>query len=232
MTDRDHTADQRECGGDVAAYALGALDATEVDAFRRHLETCAVCKDELASFQRVVDELPLAAPRHRAPSSVRRRVLREAAADARRRGRPAPRGASALGRWAVPRPLLALGAALLVAVGVVVAVQAGSSGGTRVVRAQVVGPGSAQLRIAHGHGSLVLHHFAPPPAGKIYEVWVKRGSAPPSPTSALFGVTSSGSGDVDVPGSLKGVSIVMVTPEPPGGSPQPTHAPVITVSLT
>lgn len=232
MTDRDRTADRRECGGDVAAYALGALDATEVDAFRRHLETCAVCKDELASFQRVVDELPLAAPRHRAPAAARRKVMREVAADARRRGRPAPRGTSALGRWAAPRPLLALGAALLLAVGVFVAVQAGSSGATRVLQAKVVGPGSAQLRVAHGHGSLVLRHFAPPPAGKIYEVWVKRGSAAPSPTSALFGVTSSGRGDVDVPGSLKGVSTVMVTPEPPGGSPQPTHAPVITVSLT
>ena len=232
MTDRDQTAGQRECGGDVAAYALGALDAAEAQAFRRHLETCTVCKEELASLQQVVNELPLAAPRHSAPGALRRKVMREVAADARRAGRSTPRGSFAPGRWLVPRPLLALGVVLLVAVGVFVAVQAGSSGGTRVLQATVVGPGSAQLRIAHGRGSLVLRRFAPPPAGKIYQVWVQRGKRAPSPTSALFGVTASGSGEIVVPGSLKGVSVVMVTPEPPGGSPQPTHPPVITVSLT
>jgi anti-sigma-K factor RskA len=232
MNDRDQTAGQRECGGDVAAYALGALDAAEAQAFRRHLETCTVCKEELASLQQVVNELPLAAPRHSAPAALRRKVMREVAADARRAGGPTPRGSFAPGRWLVPRPLLALGVVLLVAVGVFVAVQAGSSGGTRVLQAKVVGPGSAQLRIVHGRGSLVLRRFAPPPAGKIYQVWVQRGERAPSPTSALFGVTASGSGDIAVPGSLKGVSVVMVTPEPPGGSTQPTHAPVITVSLT
>jgi anti-sigma-K factor RskA len=231
MSDRDRTADGHECGGDVAAYALGALDSTEAEAFRRHLETCTVCREELASVRVVVDELPLAAPRQRAPAALRRKVMREVAADARRAGRPAPRLGLAGGGW-LPRPVLALGAALLIAVGVFVAVQAGSSGTNRVIEGQVVGPGSAQLHIAHGRGSLVLRHFAPPPRGKIYEVWVQRGTRAPSPTGALFGVTSSGRADVDVPGSMHGVSTVMVTPEPPGGSPKPTHAPVITVPIS
>ena len=172
MSDRDRTADRRECGGDVAAYALGALDAAEAETFRRHLETCSVCKEELASFQQVVNELPLAAPRHKAPAAMRRKVMRDVSADSRRAGRPAPRTAVGWRGWLVPRPVLAAGVALLVAVGVFVAVQSGSSG-TRVIDAQVAGPGSAQLRVSHGHGSLVLRHFAPPPAGKIYEVWVR-----------------------------------------------------------
>ncbi|MGZ4273430.1 MAG: zf-HC2 domain-containing protein, partial [Solirubrobacteraceae bacterium] len=161
MSDRDRTADRRECGGDVAAYALGALDAAEAETFRRHLETCSVCKEELASFQQVVNELPLAAPRHKAPATMRRKVMREVSADARRAGRPAPRSTAGWRGWLVPRPVLAAGVALLVAVGVFVAVQSGSSG-TRVIDAQVAGPGSAQLRVSHGHGSLVLRHFAPP----------------------------------------------------------------------
>jgi anti-sigma factor RsiW len=232
VSDRDRTTDRSECGGNAAAYALGALDAAEAEAFRRHLETCSVCQEELAAFTAVVDELPLAAPPHPAPAGVRRKVMREVAADARRAGRPAPRTPLTGRGWVVPRPVLALGAALLIAVGVFAAVQAGSSGTTHVIGAQVVGSGSAQLRIAHGRGSLVLHHFAAPPAGKIYQVWIQRGKAAPSPTTTLFGVTSSGNADVDVPGSLHGVSTVLVTPEPPGGSPSPTHAPVITVSLT
>src|ERR1700753_714955 len=58
MSDRDRTTDRRECGGDVAAYALGALDSTEAEAFRHHLQTCSVCQEELTSFRKVVDELP------------------------------------------------------------------------------------------------------------------------------------------------------------------------------
>jgi anti-sigma-K factor RskA len=236
MTERDRTADKRECGGDVAAYALGALEPAEAEAFRKHLETCAVCQEELASFQQVVNELPLAAPPQKAPATVRRKVMREVAADARRKRHPsAPGGARRSGApsWLTPRPVLAMGVVLLVAIGVVIGVSSSSSGpGTRVINAQVVGGGSAQMRIAHGKGSLVVRGFAQPPPGKIYEVWLVRGKNPPSPTSALFSVTSAGNGVVAVPGSLRGVSNVLVTPEPMGGSRTPTHTPVISVSLT
>ena len=90
MSDRDRTTDRRECGGDVAAYALGALDAAEADAFRRHLESCSVCQEELTAFQHVVHELPLAAAPHKAPSAIRRRVMREVNADARARAAHPP----------------------------------------------------------------------------------------------------------------------------------------------
>ncbi len=118
MNDRDRTPHSRDCGGDVAAYALGALDAAEADAFLRHLDTCAVCRDELAAFQEVVTVLPMSAPRHRASPELRRRVLRAiddepARAGAPRRAAAGPCAAFALG---VPRPALAFGTALVVAV--------------------------------------------------------------------------------------------------------------------
>jgi anti-sigma-K factor RskA len=237
MTERYTTADRRECGGDVAAYALGALEPAEAKAFRRHLETCAICQEELRSFQEVVNELPLTAPEHKAPAAIRRKVMREVNADARARRRAGGADAGppqpARGGWLVPRPALALGVALLVAAGVTVGVIAGSSPGPspRVVTGQVVGTGTAQLRVVRGRASLVVRRFAQPPAGKIYEVWLVRGRRAPSPTSALFSVTSAGTGVVEVPGNLKGVSSVLVTPEPMGGSPHPTHAPVISISL-
>jgi anti-sigma factor RsiW len=237
MSDRDRTADRRECGGDVAAYALGALDAAEADAFRLHLETCSVCQEELTSFQKVVDELPLAAPYHKAPAAIRRKVMRDVRTDARMArtsGGAAPGSRRGRGSgWLVPRPVLAMGVAVLVAVGVAVGISSSSSSGSgaRVVTGQVVGGGSAQLRIIRGRASLVVHHFAQPPAGKIYEVWLVRGKNAPSPTMALFSVTSAGNGVVDVPGSLEGVTSVLVTPEPMGGSQHPTHTPVVSVSL-
>jgi anti-sigma-K factor RskA len=86
--------------------------------------------------------------------------------------------------------------------------------------------------VTAGHAELVVHHFAAPPAGEIYEVWLGRPDQKPQPTNALFSVTASGDGDVDVPGNLHGVNQVMVTPEPAGGSPVPTHPAVITADLT
>ena len=233
MSDRDRTPDRRECGGDVAAYALGALDSTETEAFRAHLQTCSVCQEELTAFQQVVNELPLATATHKAPAAIRRKVMREVRADARSASASAAPGRRAGRSGWLSRPAMALGATLLVAVVVAVAVLTGSSSGptARVVTGQVVGPGTAQLRIVSDRASLVVHHFAQPPAGKIYEVWIVHGKNPPSPTTALFSPTSAGSAVEEVPGNLKGVSSVLVTPEPMGGSPHPTHPPVISVPL-
>jgi hypothetical protein len=52
------------------------------------------------------------------------------------------------------------------------------------------------------------------------------------PTGTLFGVSSSGTASIGVPGSLNGISAVMVTDEPAGGSPAPTTAPLIVARLT
>jgi Anti-sigma-K factor rskA/Putative zinc-finger len=236
MTDADATSGSRACGGDVAAYALGALDPHEVETFRRHLETCAICRDELAAFEEVVDTLPLSGPVQPAPADLRRRIMRAVDDEAKpvppHRRAPAPRAPRT--RRRLPLPALGFATALAVAVAVFVGVESNSSqsSGARIIRAQVSGRGTAELKLAGGHAELVVHHFAAPPAGQIYEVWLQRGSHAPSPTAALFSVTAAGDGDVDVPGSLHGVSLVMVTPEPAGGSGTPTHPPVISARLT
>ena len=49
MSDKDRIADDRDCGGDVAAYALGALDEAETRAFRAHLEGCAAHPEDHAA---------------------------------------------------------------------------------------------------------------------------------------------------------------------------------------
>ena len=236
MSERDVTSEKRDCGGDAAAYALGALEPAEAEAFRQHLDSCIVCRDELAAFQQVVDVLPMTAPRYAPSRRLRRRVLRTV--------RDEPRSAPApAGRWArrpglswgsFPRPAMAL--ALLLAVVLVgvggAALSSTGARSTRVIQASVVGsPGSAQLRLSGGQAKLIVNHLPLPPAGHIYEVWLKRAHGAPAPTSALFSVTSAGAGDVDVPGNLSGVSQVLVTPEPAGGSRVPTHTPVIVAQL-
>jgi anti-sigma factor RsiW len=236
MTNKDWTTDNRDCGADVAAYALGSLDATEADSFRRHLEGCAICRDELGAFQQVVDGLPMSAPSYQAPPGLRRRVLDAIAEEPRQAAAPAHRR-SARGRrvFALPRPAMAFGATLAVAVAAVVVVLATGSSSTppsRVVTAQVTGQGSARLRLSGDHAELVVHRLSAPPAGQIYEVWLQRGRrGAPVPAKVLFGVDNQGDADVDVPGNLHGVSRVMVTREPAGGTQKPTHLPVISAAL-
>jgi anti-sigma-K factor RskA len=235
MNQENQETNARDCGSDVAAYALGALDAHEVMAFEAHLDTCTVCRDELTAFQEVVDVLPMSAPSHPAPMRLRRRVMAAVAAEPKA-GRHAPRERSWAPWLAGLSPRMGLAVAALAAVVIVAAGALALGGGTartRVITAQVIGSsGTAQLRVTGGHAELVVHDLPSPPAGHIYEVWLARPGRAPTPTSALFSVTSRGAGDVDVPGSLQGVRVVMVTPEPAGGSRVPTHAAVIRAVLT
>jgi anti-sigma-K factor RskA len=214
-----------DCGADAAAYALGALEPDEAERFRTHLDECVVCRDELTAFQQVAGALPMAAPQYRAPRSLRRRVLNEVRTEARaatetsRAPRASPRFRPV---WAG-----ALAGAVAVAVAVVIAVGSGGSS-TRVISASL---GDAQLRVSGGHGELVVNHLPAPSAGHIYEVWLKTPNGAPQPTKALFSVTSRGAADVDVPGSLHGISTVMVTQERAGGSLHPTSPAVIVAHL-
>ncbi len=220
----------QDCGGDAAAYVLGALEPNEAEAFRRHIEGCVVCRDEVESLRHVADALPLSAPQHPVRRGFRRQVLAEVRADARATRRDRARARAPIrGAW-LPRPALAAGLAAVIALAVVGGVEIANSGGpsTRVVEASL---GQAQLRVTGTHAELVVDHLPAPAPGHIYEVWLQRGAGAPSPTKALFSVTSSGAGDVDVPGSIRGVNTVMVTQEPAGGTVKPTSNAVIIAHL-
>ena len=232
MSDRDAMSETHDCGGEAAAYALGALEPAEADAFRRHLEECAVCRDEVEALCGVVQALPMAAPQVQPPRRLRRRVLRTV--------RSEPRGAAGPIRRRSPivrirRPALAALGAVVLAAGAAVAGVELSGGGppSRVIQAQVTGiSGSAELRLSGARGELIVRDLTPPPPGHVYEVWLKAPGANPVPASVLFSVTSAGGADVGLPAQLHVISAVLVTPEPRGGSPAPTHPPVIVASLT
>lgn len=239
---KPHDQTQHEFGGDAAAYVLGALEAGEVSAFRTHLDDCAECRTDVAAFQLVVDALPMAATRFPVPTDLRRRVLDDVLADAdaharrRRRGRgqgPAVRAAVA---GALRPPAARLSGALLVtalvAVLALAVLSGGGASGPRLLRGEVTNSGgTAQLRVSDDHASLIVRHFPPPPVGRIYEVWLKRPGARPAPTTVLFSVNATGAADVGVPGAMSGLSEVLVTQEPAGGSLVPTRPPVIRVRL-
>jgi hypothetical protein len=232
---------QCERGVDIGAYALGALDEHEVEPFREHLETCAGCREELSQLQEVTDSLAIAVPRAEASADLGARLmtvvrgeaeLLRAAGDAA--DRPPARTRSAW-RWRVFPAMVATGA---LAAGVLIgalALNTGSSQQTRVIQATVLPPAghnaTAALRKVGSHVELQVTGMPAPALGRIYEVWLKAGSKPPEPTDALFSVTGQGNGTVGVPGDLQGVSKVMVTEEPAGGSLEPTRSPVIVASV-
>jgi hypothetical protein len=116
-------------------------------------------------------------------------------------------------------------------------VLAGSGGGSgaaraRLVHAQVLAPtGTATIHLSEGHAQLDVADMPQTTPNRVYEVWLKRNGAP-QPTDALFTVSSSGDATVGVPGSVNGVSEILVTSEPRGGSRVPTRSPVIVARLS
>lgn len=226
------TDDRRECVNDAAAYVLGALEPAEARAFVEHMDKCTICRDEVEALRSVVDALPMSATQHKAPRGLRRRVMRAtrttakddpASATARRVPRLGPLPV------ALARPVLAGALGLVVALAVIGVIELSSSGpSVRVIQASV---GHAELRLSGGHGTLVVDHLPPAPAGDIYEMWLAHDSGEVSP-STLFGVTSQGTAAVGVPGVLAGVSRVMVTAEPAGGTQTPTTPALIIARLS
>jgi pyruvate/2-oxoglutarate dehydrogenase complex dihydrolipoamide acyltransferase (E2) component len=140
------------------------------------------------------------------------------------------------GWWRRPllnlRPLPAAGlAAVLLVLGVGIGALASGGGESgRTVQAQVVAPSApaarASLTVSGDAATLKVSGFPSPPAGRVYQVWVKRPGRDPAPTNALFSVRR-GQATVEVPDRVRGGDQVLVTAEPDGGSQAPTRAPVI-----
>jgi anti-sigma-K factor RskA len=227
MSEPDRTARERGCENDAAPYLLGALESAEARAFAHHMRSCPACRDEVAMLAPVLDVLPSCVRRQEVDPALRRRVMHavrsepKASSTAARRPRRPPR---------LPRPVLrgsAVAAALALAITLVVVIAVGSPGShgspARVIQASV---GDAKLQIAGGRGELIVDHLPPAPPDRVYELWLQRGNNPPAP-STLFEVTSRGTAVLGVPGEVTGITRVLVTVEPAGGSRVPTTRSVI-----
>jgi len=77
-----------EFDGAAAAYALGALDPPEKQAFEAHLATCAACQAELRDMQRVVVGIGQATAVVAPPEGLKARVLANAMAQEQRSAVP------------------------------------------------------------------------------------------------------------------------------------------------
>jgi anti-sigma-K factor RskA len=239
MTARNHT----EYRDEIGAYLLGALTDLERQAFERHVDGCAECREELQRLRPAADALPRSVEQVEPPpglkSSLMEVVEREAgeragAPAARRRGprRRSPR------RWfslAGARPALAACVIGLVA-GFGVAALTGDGEDARTVAATVdesrLPEASGSLRIqGDGEDGAILSVHGMPSLGedRVYQAWVERdGTVVPQPT---FDVGEDGGGAAAVPDDLSDAEAILVTREPRGGSRAPSEAPLIRVPL-
>jgi anti-sigma-K factor RskA len=224
--------------GELAAYALDALDGADRARVERHLGDCAACQRELLEHQALLGLLPhqldLAAP----PPTAKAALLAKA-----RAGRAAPR-AGLWDRLRPPAPALRWAAAGLVIAGLLgwnihlqrqaanvettVSVEAlATLPDGRIVALLGTGRPAATARLfvtSDGRqGQLVIAGLPPLPPDRTYQLWFAR-PGQPTVTGGAFLVDGRGEGiaTVTIPAPLDQVRAIAVTEEPAPGSPAPT----------
>ncbi|MFB8405744.1 anti-sigma factor domain-containing protein [Streptomyces sp. NPDC055912] len=245
------TADPHTMTG---AYALDTLDPEEHEAVRRHLAECPSCAQEVLEFSETAVRLGLAVAV--TPTAALRTGVLERIATVRQeppatRAVRAPRGRRGLRRWSH----WALAACLAGAVGLggVAAWQHGLAEDARQETtrarqandavAEVLAAPDARVSTSRLEGGAVgtvvvsasldravfaASGMAPPPAGKVYQLWYDDEGTMRSAGLMDPGATAEAT---LLDGPVDRASGVGVTVEPAGGSPSPTSAPVAVLAF-
>lgn len=233
---------------EVAAYAIGGLDAEQVPDLEKHLAGCKRCQEELRWLAPAAQALPEAVERQAPPPELKQRLMAEVradAADAERQARTEERRERAearpgFGDWVrglnvgglTWKPLAGLALVILVvAGGIGYAVgTGGDSGGAHTTEVPVAANGvGAKVVTEDERGELHLTGVEQLPKGRVLEAWVEReGIIEPVP--ALFAPDQAGRASTTIE-NMKGVTAVLVTREPAGGSKKPTTKPFVAVPI-
>lgn len=243
--DEKHSAFQEN----IAAYALGALDAEEMAALEAHLGTCETCRAELAEYQRVSSGLLAALPA-RTPRAAARRQLQKRISGQMSRSRPQF-------NWSVGQVIFAGLMAALVGLNLLTISQIYSlkreqaelmnqRTSEQTAIAMLAYPTTKTLTFDQNgvSGSLLVDkqrnlvaifawNMALPPAGKAYQMWLVDPQG--DRTSGGFLVPETGYPFVMTvihsPQPLGNFTSLGITVEPAGGSPQPTGPRVLRVDF-
>ena len=234
----------------AAGYVLGSLEPDDEHEFIAHLDTCLLCRSQVAGLEGVVGELAFAAPRVAPPRGLRASLRRQIGLTRRRRGLLAFRVrlsrpvAIAAGVGLVLLVVLALSFANM-SLRYQVALEQRQLGELRAAVSQLVDPRARLVRLAaptggRGHGTvatsvetgtgvLVVEGLASPGVGRVYQLWAVRPGG--DPVRATPGRVWTSAGPVatirfDGLPVEPGTSFI-VTVEPRGGSTRPTLPPVL-----
>lgn len=226
----------------IPAYALDALDGEEARALQAHLQTCESCRLELASFQKVSENLLLAVSPKQPPAELRKRLQRRLPGGLKTRQQPllrwSFRQASTVVLLAVLLLLLVMNLSSLYQVQALKRQQALVSqqvADQQTALVLMAYPGTQSVEITSGDvtGTLLVNKDRKEAAlltwnmpsldvGKTYQVWLidaqdNRTSGglflPERPFTSVL---------ISAPVELSNYVGIGVTIEPSGGSSQPT----------
>jgi anti-sigma-K factor RskA len=218
---------------ELAAYLLGALEPGEAAALERHLAGCEECRTELEWLRPAVLLLPESVERVEPGPRLRQNLMEQVRAEAE----SAPASSNRerrrrFGGWSL-RPLAGLAAvALVVAAVAAYAIGTGDSGGGGETTTVTSGhaPGVTAQMVSQGEsGTLHLANLHQLPPDEVLQAWVERDGKVES-AKTLFVPNQDGTASATID-DMNGVTVVMVTAEPRGGSVQPTSAPIASVSV-
>ncbi len=208
----------------IPAYALGCLDKEDAYEVRQHLLVCAVCREELTTYESVVDSLGAAVPLVSEPAALKERLLDHLQEEA-------PSTPTITSRWlswwktVTARPAVAFAACAVFVVAVFIGWQLIRSGPMQFVMTPTeVAPQAAGVisLTAEQEGILTITDLPPLAADRQYQLWlVYEGK---HDTGAIFSVDAEGAATVLVNGQrpLTEYERFGITIEPAGGSEGPT----------
>jgi anti-sigma factor RsiW len=240
MSDRVHD----EMRDDLAAYALGALDAREAAAVADHLAGCEACREYVRWLRPAIDLLPASVAQVEPPDRLRENLMATVRAEAAAAGgatapeAPPERERRRWSGWGhfLFRPATALAAVAVLAAGAVAGYGLRDGGSERIdVPAKPTGEvpaGAVSASVEHGAGGDAILHVERIPAldrEHVYEAWAMSGSEVepvltfrPNKAGWYNGVMSS---------DLDGADAVLVTEEPRQVGSTPSTAPILKATL-
>lgn len=234
---------------DVPAYALGALDPEDAKALESHLQTCEICRSELASYEPAGKDLLLASRPQKPPARLRREIQKHLPGS---RQALSPRVSWSFRQAAVGMVLL-----LLVALNIVSIAQIQTLRREQAVLTRQVSKGQAALALLASTGTksiaistgnldgtllinqsrnsaiILLWNLPELQRDQIYQAWLidpqgKRTSAGIFEVDTELPFTSKSIIPTDSLSNFVGIG---VTIEPAGGSQQPTGKRVFKVDF-
>jgi anti-sigma-K factor RskA len=221
----------------LGAYALGAVDEAEARQVQAHLPTCPECSAEFKAMSEAASAFAVAAaPEGFEPGFADRivgTISHEAAPGAdvveiTPRRRMAVRAALASGIAALLAAVVVLSLATVHANDQLdqqkAALQSLVNSGNGFHLTGSSGARAEAVSSIGGNGRFIVIGLDSAPAGKTYQVWIKRGKKTYS--AGTFN-TSNNIAVASMTGTLRRGDRVLVTVEPAGGSKHPTTTPIL-----
>ena len=229
----------------LTAYALGALEPSEIARVSVLLDDQPELRATLAELRATADKLPFGLPEAVPPEDLRQRVLDRATGRANQASTSQPRRpARRLYAWLAGLSGIAAVAVLAAAIGWVQLFQARNDiiatravlletqrevAESQALIASLQGSGgSASILRTRDGAAVMIAHLPPLEPGRVYQLWRIQGSNSPASAGTFF-VNPQGFTTTALPSGQQPQAgeVVAVTNEPVGGSPGPTSDPLI-----